>query len=274
MDMRTAINLVSGLTEGAVRKGMLREFDDQPKQIALLVQGTLAFLRGKSGDRTLQSIAYDLLVKDNDRSAQAADLHLKSDPVYMQWRERYRDFVGKLGTFATNAGWSVNDGGAWVGFSRAGSSPRNEHNKLYISLNTQDPAAELAKLPKLLKALDGIRTDGQIAFKIAANFGTFWSHRDSVVIHFAHGDDKEAIATAADSVGFDKLDRRALNRAEFGKDGSGDDGQHTSDSDLLAQRFVRNVKANRATLEGMDEAKLKQVLVDLLKHISLAGTHR
>jgi hypothetical protein len=253
----------------------LYEFTDQTTQIDNLVQQVIKFANGQCDEKTIASVVYDLLTKDGNRQKEAADKMQSGDPVFAQWRAWYKQFMQQLETYAPQQGWKSVSSGYWAHFVRQGSGTSNESRKLYLSLEPTTLGTELPKLFKLLRGLGSlVPEDITVQMKMPSVFGTLYSHRDSIVIHFSSGTATQAVQTAVQQSGLQTLDRSKFHRTDLGQDGRDADNIKTSDSQLIANRVVKSIAASKQQILQMTPDQLKGSLIQLIKNASMNASHR
>lgn len=169
----------------------------------------------------------------------------------------------ELELMAPKVGWVANtESPEWFQLEKVGrKSDKNKNSyKIYLTFNKFDHKGKLSsflyenymKLPKFLRLLSEENFNGEISFKIGNNFLKSLRHKDSVVIHFKNIEDKDKINSVISAVEFDLVSRESVGRTDLGMDIYDQaTGKKMSDSQVVADKALRNIEANKDLLERL-----------------------
>ena len=182
-----------------------------------------------------------------------------SDPLFTWWSS----LKGAMMETATRRGWTENDNSpTWLQYELVGrrSSPSSQSYKKYMTFSKLDDDGNLSskfyqnygKLPALLAEIAKENLSGELTFKIPSHPLVALRHKDSVVIHFKDMNDLEKIEDAIGRVGFDLVSREEVGRTDIGVDSNSSlTEKKSSDSELVAEKAVENIKLNKSLLERL-----------------------
>ena len=169
----------------------------------------------------------------------------------------------ELELMAPKVGWVANtESPEWFQLEKVGrKSDKNKNSyKIYLTFNKFDQKGKLSsflyenymKLPKFLRLLSEENFNGEVSFKVGNNFLKSLRHKDSVVIHFKNFEDKDKINSVISAVEFDLVSRESVGRTDLGMDiyDQATD-KKMSDSQLVADRALSNIEANKDLLERL-----------------------
>lgn len=196
---------------------------------------------------------YRLMVQDKTSGRMVRNPNLNRE-----LKQKADDLWGKMLSdteqLGSVKGWIKNDSNpAWVQFEKRSSSsapkePRTDSYKIYITFNRgkdlKDFKENMSKLPILLDKINSKQMFGKVSFKVANIFTAALEEKDNVVIHFKDIRDEESIRNAIAETGFSTVDRSTIDRTELGLDTTGEDGKHSSDSEVAKQSAVRNLTSD------------------------------
>jgi hypothetical protein len=199
---------------------------------------------------------------------------MQNPQQYQQYVSVYRNIIAALDQRLSGMNWISDNSGAWIEWYRKGNhkgvKTNGQTSKRYVSIYPQDGFKVLQALAVLARKLETVQTDPQadvIGFKVPTNVGVFFSHKDNIVIHFydarATQQIDQAIKSFLAEIGVQEMDRTAQGRTAFGQDASG-----TSDSDLVAQQVVRNLRANQAAIQQNPVAAVQQIIQQVAQNAS------
>jgi len=240
------------------------------------------YLNGRADQKTMQVAVYNHITQ-NDATGAAVAQQAQTNPAqWNQARQTYGQILTQLTTALSQINWQRVDGSGWIQWYRngvqTGIKQDDQTPKRYITVAPESIWKALQALPVLARYLNGVQTQPQmelIGFKIASDYTRFVANKDSIVIHYYDPQAKQQIETAVQSFirssGISVTDRATLGRSDFGADAN-----NTSDSDVLANRIMRNIDANRNTL--MQQVANPMALTNTLQHIvstvTSQATHR
>jgi len=241
-------------------------------------QAILKYFNGNYVPQTMDNVVRGVFANDEKRlKAWQGQIGSAED---QQWNQIYKKAKADIGMAISGRGWRVDDSGAWLQFQKTGTMQKvdGKTHKRYYSFAPDQMANLLKHLPWLADSLGAIPTQGTISFKIPSAWGGFMQERDSLVVHFYDPNIIQQVDQAVQSFvqksGLQILDR---NKHFTGASDVGVDINGQSDTQLLAQRFMRNVDQNKPVLMQMaqtDPQKFEKTLTDIWKHIVATGTHR
>lgn len=250
--------------------------------IQQVIQNLPNFFAGKIPEQLMTNMVYGSLADHGQRHQTVQDL-LQNPQQYQQYNQAYKQIVQQLTQNLAASGWTGGSNGAWIEWYRRGNSQgvktNGQTSKRYISIKNEDIWTVLQSLTILAKNLNMVQMNPQsdvIGFKINTNFGGFYQNKDQIVIHFydaaAQPQIEQAVQRFFSAIGKQEDSRAGMGRVNYGKDMQG-----TSDSMLVAQQIVRNLKHNQQNLQQLmqtNPARLQQVVQELITHLSHAASHR
>lgn len=241
------------------------------------------FYSGNLPDVMMKNIVYSYLTQHGNREDSIKNT-LQSDPnKYLQYNKTYKDTINAVINHLKPLNWiAVSDGGAWIEWYRKGNhkgvKTNNKTSKRYISINHNDLWDILQSLPVLARNLENVQVAPEsdvIGFKIPTNLGTFFTHKDNIVIHYYDANAQQQIESAVKNF-FSQINKKEMDRSEFNRVNTGKDANGTSDSDLVANQIIRNLKANEKAIKVYfnNPDNLKTVVKNMIDNISMQASHR
>lgn len=255
---------------------------EDANNIQSIVRQLPSFYAGSIPDQLMSNIVYGVLADHGQRQQDIRGL-LQDPQKYQQYNGAYKELLTKLDAALSSIGWKSENSGAWIEWfrngNRQGVKTNGQTSKRYISIRSEDVWDVLQSLTVLAKNLNSVKTDLQsdvIGFKIGTNFGSFYQHKDQIVIHFYDAQAQPQIEAAVRNF-FSQIGKQEDNRAAMGRTNYGKDANGTSDSMLIAQQVVRNLRANQQKLQQLmqtNPARLGQVIQELIAYLAHSASHR
>jgi hypothetical protein len=240
------------------------------------------FYSGGVPDSLMSNVVYHYLTQHDDRSNLVSDTLTKDPAKYQQYNASYKQVIHLITQKLSTKGWTADDGGAWIEWFRngvrGGTKSDSMTSKRYISVKPEDMWQVLQSLTILAAQLQNVKTQPgseMIGFKIPTNFGTFYGHKDNIVIHYYDAGAKSQIEQAVQGF-FNSMGKREDNRANMGRTNYGRDAQGTSDSMLVANQVVKNLRHNAAAFQQMmrNPQQLGVQLKNMINQIANNASHR
>lgn len=247
----------------------------------------------------LDSLIYDYITKFYEEHEAVSTLELYTDEGTKLNPKFNKELKDKLTAIWNNAiedtktigqrkGWGFNNNSpAWTQFEKSSSvdpsQPRTESYKLYVTFargkDFRDFIENINKIPNLLLNINSKPTKGKVSFKVANVVVAALQHKDNVVIHFKNKDDESLLEAAIRETGFKEVNRESIDRTRLGVDAADESGKHSSDSQLITKKVMKNIIINKNLLLGLlskpsDFMEGLSAIENILSGVMKGSTHR
>lgn len=251
---------------------------DLPDLVNKYLQGGYpldAFIKNIRDSFTVRKDSYDLWKKS------------LNTPEFNQWRVWYNNAKEALIKHLESQGWQSNANPAWLGFNAPNQNNQKTKQdgktfKRYYTVELKDLGNFISNLPSLAKLLGQIQTNNTLSFKIPNSYGGAMTERDSLVVHFydkqIDSQVNQMVLQYFKQIGVQPTDRKQKFQDTAPNSGVDIEGKNGgSDTDILAQRFARNIDANKQVLIQMSKTnpnQFSQQLQTIWTTLNQQGNHR
>lgn len=251
--------------------------------VKVLYKDTMDYIRGTLSETHYTDSIYEILTKDHAWQDQKSKMKEEDWKIFHQYTDQYNSFIKRLSKIAQK---TVDSSGkstwqqsvsSWFYLLKIEQKPRAKiQKKLYITVSKKREhfSHNIEALLKFFTLLDSANLVGRKHFKLPVLYQNFMNVVDNLVIYCDEDEDLPILEDIVKQSGIISVDRSTLDRTAKGVDGPYGSGQ--SDTQLIAEEFVRYINAQRVNILNTKKSpeEVAVLLAKILSKMSLNASHR